>query len=68
MYSPDAANLGNGGVLTSSGNGVYIFRVASSLVTIATSSINLIGAQAIRLAALLALGGVVAMRQRRMAK
>ena len=46
VYSLGAANLASGGVLTLSGNGVYIFRVSSSLATISTSNINLIGAQA----------------------
>jgi hypothetical protein len=45
-YSLGAANLASGGLLTLTGNGTYIFRVASSLVTISTSNIALIGAQA----------------------
>jgi len=46
VYSLGAANLSSGGLLTLTGNGTYIFRVASSLVTISTSNIRLIGAQA----------------------
>jgi hypothetical protein len=45
-YSLGAANLASGGLLTLNGNGTYIFRVSSSLVTISTSNIALIGAQA----------------------
>ncbi len=45
-YSLGAANLASGGILTLTGDGTYIFRVSSSLVTISTSNILLIGAQA----------------------
>ena len=45
-YSLGAANLASGGVLTLTGDGTYIFRVSSSLTTISTSNILLIGAQA----------------------
>lgn len=44
-YSLGAANLASGGVLTLTGNGTYIFRVSSSLTTISTSNVLLIGAQ-----------------------
>jgi len=45
-YSLGAANLASGGILRLTGNGTYIFRVSSSLTTISTSNILLIGAQA----------------------
>jgi hypothetical protein len=45
-YSLGAANLASGSILTLTGNGTYIFRVSSSLTTISTSNILLIGAQA----------------------
>jgi hypothetical protein len=45
-YSLGAANLASGGILRLTGDGTYIFRVASSLTTISTSNILLIGAQA----------------------
>ena len=45
-YSLGAANLASGGILRLTGNGIYIFRVSSSLTTISTSNILLIGAQA----------------------
>ena len=45
-YSLGAANLASGGVLRLTGNGTYIFRVSSSLTTISTSNILLVGAQA----------------------
>jgi hypothetical protein len=41
-YSLGAANLASGGVLTLTGAGIYIFRVASSLTTISTSNISLL--------------------------
>jgi hypothetical protein len=46
VYSLGAANLASGGLLTLTGSGTYIFRVSSSLTTISTSNISLIGAQA----------------------
>lgn len=46
VYSLGAANLASGGLLTLTGDGTYIFRVSSSLTTISTSNILLIGAQA----------------------
>jgi hypothetical protein len=45
-YSLGAANLASGGILRLTGDGTYIFRVSSSLTTISTSNILLIGAQA----------------------
>ena len=45
-YSLGAANLASGGILRLTGDGLYIFRVSSSLTTISTSNILLIGAQA----------------------
>ena len=39
-------NLSSGGLLTLTGNGTYIFRVPSTLTTISTSNILLVGAQA----------------------
>jgi hypothetical protein len=45
-YSLGAANLASGGILRLTGNGTYIFRVSSSLTTISTSNVLLIGAQA----------------------
>ena len=46
VYSLGAANLASGGVLTLTGNGLYVFRIASSLTAISGSSISLVGAQA----------------------
>lgn len=49
VYSLGAANLASGGLLRltdPTGNGTFIFRVSSSLTTISTSNILLIGAQA----------------------
>jgi hypothetical protein len=46
VYSLGAANLASGGLLTLTGNGTYIFRISSSLNTVSTSNIALIGAQA----------------------
>lgn len=46
VYSLGAANLASGGVLTLTGDGIYIFRVSSSLTTISTSNVVLNGAQA----------------------
>jgi len=43
VYSLGAANLASGGLLTLSGNGTYIFRVASSLTAISTSNVLLLG-------------------------
>ena len=46
-YRIGAANLASGGIFRLSGNGIYIFRVTSSLVTISTSNMLLLaGAQA----------------------
>jgi hypothetical protein len=46
VYSLGAANLASGGILRLTGDGTYIFRVASSLVSISTSNVLLSGAQA----------------------
>jgi hypothetical protein len=46
VYSLGAANLASGGILTLTGDGIYIFRVSSSLTTISTSNVILNGAQA----------------------
>jgi hypothetical protein len=43
-YSLGAALLASGGTLTLTGGGLYVFRVASSLTTVSTSNIALIGA------------------------
>jgi hypothetical protein len=45
VYSLGAANLASGGVLRLTGNGTYIFRISSTLNTVSTSNIQLIGAQ-----------------------
>jgi hypothetical protein len=46
LAGQNLANLASGGILRLTGDGTYIFRVASSLTSISTSNMLLIGAQA----------------------